>query len=145
MTGERRHVDAAGVDKPRDHVARAVELRHGLQLSAPQPPLHQGAVQLLGDPAPPAVDEVLDEIAVRETNAAEVAHGIVCVRRRVPGRGVGASELLPIVGPREALVAVLEQPVLLVEGRVEDAVGVQRRQAVAVVVVAVALGEEAVS
>jgi hypothetical protein len=84
------------VDKPRDDVARAVQLRDRLQLPPPQPPLHQGAVDPLADPPASAVDEVLHEIAARETDAAEVAHGVVREGRRVPRGGVDLASSSPL-------------------------------------------------
>lgn len=91
-----RHVGLGAVNEPRHYIARAIQLRHRIELVLIQKPLYQRSVYLLTDPPIAAIDDVFDHRAVFQGDFAQVAEDVVIVL--TDGAGVVFGQQFAVCG-----------------------------------------------
>jgi len=125
-------------------VALAIELGDGVELVLVQEALLKGAVSLSSDPSIAAVDQVLDIRAIRQGHPGQVAQDVVGVPGGFIRLGIGLGLELPVGAVGIGMGSIGYEPVLGVVGAGGLAEGVGLGGAVAVGVIRVAGGGEAV-
>lgn len=108
-----------GVNEPRNHLSRAVEFRHGVDLVLIKELLHEDPVDLLTYPAVLPVDQVVDAFAAGEYDGLEVPETVIGVACDYVRRVVPFAQHLSVCRVSEGKCVVGEEPVLSVVGRGE--------------------------